>query len=30
MVAVYAIGLKFLKVPEADIALKAIKGIIRR
>jgi len=30
MVAVYAIALKFLKVPEADIALKAIRGIIRR
>jgi putative peptidoglycan lipid II flippase len=30
MVIVYAAVMKFLKVPEADIALKAIKGIIRR
>lgn len=30
MISVYATVLKFLKVPEADIALKAIKGIIRR
>ena len=30
MVTVYAAVMKFLKVPEADIALKAIRGIIRR
>ena len=30
MVIVYAAVMKFLKVPEADIALKAIRGIIRR
>ena len=30
MVAVYAAVLKFLNVPEADTALKALKGIIRR
>ena len=30
MLAVYAAVLKFLNVPEADTALKAIKGIIRR
>lgn len=30
MVAVYAAALKFLQVPEADTALRALKGIIRR
>ncbi len=30
MLAVYAAVLKFLNVPEADTALKAIRGIIRR
>ena len=30
MVGVYAAVLKFLNVPEADTALKAIRGIIRR
>ncbi len=30
MVVVYAAALKFLRVPEADTALKALKGIMRR
>ena len=30
MLAVYAVVLRFLNVPEADTALKAIRGIIRR
>ena len=30
MLVVYAAALKFLQVPEADTALRAVKGIIRR